>query len=192
MKKVTFANHDLTGTVKDDALGMGNSFKPYDIQMPTPVYRGFTNVWKSLRPEERPKDTSDGWIKSLAIFTNVATHHITAFYHHTCRKEGYVERHRASWYYPIVQPLLRAARRKIDQGEPLHPGLVDGRLWLTPERYPTGKQFADELGGVFTDLAEEPFIPLQQFCKKELAATAGFPAEKVPEVGKDKKEETKS
>lgn len=178
MQDIRFEKHDLTAVVRRDPFHAGDDFTPFAIQMPNAVYQGLHNLFESLPAADRPTATAGEWIRGLRLGTNVATHKLYPLYHHTCRKEGYVEKHQRSWYYPLIQPLLRAARTRIDDGAPLHPSLVDGRVWTAPQRYPRDAE--DEFGGVFTDHPEEPFIPLQEVCREHLPAVMGLEVDTEP------------
>ncbi|KFA71829.1 hypothetical protein S40288_07941 [Stachybotrys chartarum IBT 40288] len=178
MRDIRFERHDLTAVVRSDPFHAGDKFTPFAIQMPSAVYQGLHGLFESLPAADRPTATAGEWIRGLRLGTNVATHKLYPLYHHTCRKEGYVEKHQRSWYYPLIQPLLRAARTRIDDGAPLHPSLVDGRVWTAPQRYPRDAE--DEFGGVFTDRPEEPFIPLQEVCREHLPAVMGLEVNTEP------------
>ncbi|KAG7111060.1 hypothetical protein HYQ45_017254 [Verticillium longisporum] len=78
-----------------------------------------------------------------------------------------------SWFFPVLRPLLRAAVRAIQADEPIHPRPIDGRIWVVAHRYPENVELEDEFGGVFTDAADEPFIPLQKLCSGEAAPVIG-------------------
>ncbi|KAH7317102.1 hypothetical protein B0I35DRAFT_267415 [Stachybotrys elegans] len=181
MHKLRYSGIDYTADVTRDTMEEGDRFRPYKVQMPAAVHRAFTNLWNALPKDERPSSSANKWIRELPLSTNVATQHMYAFYHHTCRKEGFVDRHRESWHFPIIKTLLRHNRKKYDRSEPVHPGIVDGRLWIAPKNYPMETEMQDEYGGVFTDLEAEPFIPFQKFCKPDLPAVIGEKKEPAPE-----------
>ncbi|KAH7308679.1 hypothetical protein B0I35DRAFT_99834 [Stachybotrys elegans] len=175
IQKLSFRQNDLSATVTEDPFDDGWNFRPFDIHMPKPVFQGLSYLYESITERELlPPDVRE-WVASLAFYTNVATQHMIPFYHQTCSKAGFVEKYQDTWYYPIIRPLLRAARKGNDLGRPLNPRLIDGRLWIAPQHYPLDAGGQDEFGGVFTDHEEEPFISLTDFCKNDLEAILGTP-----------------
>ncbi|CRK22088.1 hypothetical protein BN1723_012567 [Verticillium longisporum] len=87
--------------------------------------------------------------------------------------KAFVDKYYDSWFFPVLRPLLRAAVRAIQADEPIHPRPIDGRIWVVAHRYPENVELEDEFGGVFTDAADEPFIPLQKLCSGEAAPVIG-------------------
>ncbi|CRK30083.1 hypothetical protein BN1708_015740 [Verticillium longisporum] len=130
-------------------------------------------LFDALLDDERPVDSARAWIAGLRLGTNTATRHIYAFYHNTCSKKAFVDKYYDSWFFPVLRPLLRAAVRAIQADEPIHPRPIDGRIWVVAHRYPENVELEDEFGGVFTDAADEPFIPLQKLCSGEAAPVIG-------------------
>ncbi|EXK29486.1 hypothetical protein FOMG_13962 [Fusarium oxysporum f. sp. melonis 26406] len=177
MRKLQYKNHDLTATVVEDALEEGKSFRPYNIQMPSSLYQAMSRLYDSLLGDERPSMSANEWVRSLRLGTNIGTRNIYAFYHNTCSKKAFVDKYHDSWFFPLVKPLLRAAVRAIQEKQPLHPRLINGRVWMAVNQYPVSSDLQDEFGGVFTDFEQEPFIPLQTLCKENLAAVLGIELE---------------
>lgn len=161
----------MTATMKHDALEEGSRFRPYKIQMPASIYQAFHRVYDSLPAEDRPAMSRHNWIRSLRLGTNIGTRLIFAFYHNTCDKAGFLDTFHDAWFYPLIRPLLRVAVRAIQHQHPISPEPIDGRLWVAARQYP--KRDLDEYGGVFTDAPGEEFIPLQEFCSKDIESAIG-------------------
>ncbi|CAM1508801.1 Fc.00g056490.m01.CDS01 [Cosmosporella sp. VM-42] len=174
MRNLQYNNSDLTASVINDTYDGGRvHHRPFKIQMPFLIYRVMTGIFNSLPKGERlyvkPKD----WVHSLPFGTNIGTEVIYSFYHNTCNKDAFMERYHKLWFFPIVKPLLRVAKHAIQDNTPLHPELIDGRIWMAPKRYPVDGNLDDEFGGVFTDFETEPFIPFQNFCQENITAVLG-------------------
>lgn len=170
--QLKYSNHDLTTTITKDFLKEGKVFRPRDIQMPSNLYQAFGSVWDNISnitdlPLVR---TQREWIQGLSLATNVASENIYAFYHNTCEKTWFLDRYRDLWFYPLIVPLLQISRRELQEAKTLHPGIVDGRVWMAAESYPISESGSeadqDELGGVFTDLQAQPFIHLRTLCRE--------------------------
>ncbi|KFA62570.1 hypothetical protein S40285_05817 [Stachybotrys chlorohalonatus IBT 40285] len=175
MQKLQYRPNDLRATVTTDPFDDYWHFQQFDVQMPMSVFQGLVRLYETLPEDERPSSSAKGWISSLQLDTDVATQHIFPIYHHTCGKADFVEIHRKSWYFPLIEPLMRSARAGNEMGKPLHPRLIDGRQWIAPQQYPRDAQLHDELGGVFTDLEKDSFFGFRDFCKKDLAVILGDP-----------------
>lgn len=167
-----YNNHDLTASVTADFLQEGSVFRPHDVQMPSNLYRAFGRVWERLS-----NNTNFAlflhkrqWVQHLHLATNIASENIFAFYHNTCNKTHFLDRYRAFWFNPFIIPLLQAAKKELQEAKPLHPRLVDGRIWVAARSYPVPDAEhpvdIDEIGGVFTDLESEPFIGLRSLCQE--------------------------
>ncbi|KAH7131687.1 hypothetical protein B0J13DRAFT_107823 [Dactylonectria estremocensis] len=180
MHKLQYGNFDLTTTITEDMLEEGETFHPYTIQMPASLYQGLRRVWEGMLEEERPLGSARQWIRSLELSTNIGTRNIYAFYHNTCSKGAFVGKYQDSWFFPIIRPLLRASVRAINDQEYITTRPIDGRMWTVGPAFPDAPELQDEFGGVWTDLDEEPFIPLQQFCKEDIPAAIG--KEELPPV----------
>ncbi|KAF5005458.1 hypothetical protein FDECE_8123 [Fusarium decemcellulare] len=171
MYKLQYDNYDLTAHIGQDLLQEGETFKPYKIQMPSTLYQALLRVYDSLALEDRPGMTDRNWVRSLKLGTNIGTEKIYAFYHNTCDKAGFVNKYHDAWFFPLIQPLLRAAVKGIQDKKPIGPRPIDGRIWMPARHYPVDLQ--DEFGGVFTDMEGEEFIPLQSFCSEDLMSVIG-------------------
>ncbi|KAM0320295.1 hypothetical protein ACHAPQ_009943 [Fusarium lateritium] len=173
-----YKNHDLTASISGDFLQQGSAFRPYSIQMPSNAYRALGRVWDRLSAvlDLQVLPLQRQWIQGINLATNIASENIYAFYHNTCDKRYFLERYRHFWFHPYIPVLLKQAKTHIHEGKPLHPGVVDGRMWIAAQAYPTGGSFAvdkDTLGGVFTDLQAEPFINLSDLCREYLPTIIG-------------------
>ncbi|KAM5344288.1 hypothetical protein ACJ41O_012825 [Fusarium nematophilum] len=173
IQKLEYKNHDLTATMRDDVMDEGEKFSPYNIQMPAPLFQSMIRLFETVHEDERPGMSPRDWVRSLKMGTNVGTRKIFGFYHNTCSKKAFVEKYQGSWFYPLIQPLLRASVKAIQQKRPINARLIDGRVWMPIQQYPTTPELQDELGGVYTDFVEEPFIPLQRFCSENITAIIG-------------------
>ncbi|CAG1973152.1 unnamed protein product [Fusarium graminearum] len=168
-----YKNHDLTAAIDRDFLQQDSAFRPYNIQMPSNVYQAFGRAWDRLSavPELQIALPQRQWIQRTYLATNIASESIYAFYHNTCDKRFYLERYKHFWFYPYITTLLEQARAHIQQGKPIHPGVIDGRSWVAAKAYPADGSSGvekDTLGGVYTDLKEEPFIDLSELCKENI------------------------
>ncbi|KAF5024436.1 hypothetical protein F66182_3522 [Fusarium sp. NRRL 66182] len=173
LHKLQYDNFDLTATMKVDVFEEGKRFKPYKIQMPSPIYQALHRVYDSLPAEDRPAMAGRDWIRSLRLGTNVGTRVIYAFYHNTCDKAGFVDTFHDAWFYPLIRPLLRVSVKAVKEHETIGPGPVDGRLWMPARQYPQQFDLQDEYGGVFTDAPDEEFVPLQRFCSEDIESVIG-------------------
>ncbi|KAF7563712.1 hypothetical protein G7046_g411 [Stylonectria norvegica] len=175
MRSLHYNNYDLTASVVNDTYNQGREHhRPFRIQMPFLVYRAMTTVFDSLPKGERLYTKSKNWVQSLPFDTNIGTEVIYSFYHNTCNKDGFLDQYQTFWFFPIIKPLLRVAKQAIQNDTPLHPGLIDGRIWMAPNRYPVlDASVDDEFGGVFTDFAPESFISFKEFCQENITAIIG-------------------
>ncbi|KAM0593763.1 hypothetical protein ACHAP6_001092 [Verticillium nonalfalfae] len=182
--QLTYSNHDLTSSVAKDFMNEGKAFKPHAIQMPASIYQAFGRVWDKLShvPNITLVQPPRVWIQSLGLATNVASESIHAFYHNTCSKTKFLETYKTFWFFPLVVPLLELAKMDRDDMRPLHSGLIDGRMWIAARDYPqslseSGQDVEETyLGGVFTDLAAEPFLNLPTLCRENWTNLIGIKA----------------
>ncbi|KAI6760431.1 hypothetical protein HG530_009291 [Fusarium avenaceum] len=174
-----YKNHDLTASINGDFLQQGSAFRPYTIQMPSSVYRAFGRVWDRLIaiPDLKIASSQRQWIQGTYLATNIASESIYGFYHNTCAKRWYLERYKHFWFYPYITTLLKQAKIHIQEAKPIHPGVIDGRMWIAAKTYPkdaSSRADEDSLGGVYTDLEAEPFITLSELCKGNLTTILGL------------------
>lgn len=166
MRKLNYNNSDITATVFEDAFDQTN-FKPYPIQMPADVYQSFLRVYHSI-PEHVSSMTPREWIGSLKLDTNIVSNYIFGFYHATCSKRGLIADFTTYWFYPLIEPLLKAAFRATQRNQPITEKIIDGRRWVYKKSYPEAGGLEDQLGGVFTDFEDDEFIPYKTLCAESL------------------------
>lgn len=167
MRPLKYNTPDHRAVVEEDCLEEGDAFKPYPIQMPANVFLSLSRLYESISDDIDFKSAKD-WINTLGMGTNVGTKKIWGFYHNTCDKSHFVERYRNAWFFPFVKPMLNAASKAIKNEEPIHPRLINGRLWMAAQKYPSDDEKEHPYGGVYTDYKAQKFIPFEELCKANL------------------------
>lgn len=167
MHTLNFNNSDNTATVQKDVFDQGQTFKPYPLQMPANVYQSLLRVYNSIA--EQQSMSSQEWIGSLKLVTNVVSKNIFGFYHATCSKKSLLSRFKSYWFHPFMESLMMAAFRETQAGELITEKLIDGREWVYRTSYPTDAGVdEDQLGGVFTDSEAEGFVSYTTLCSDHL------------------------
>lgn len=167
MRKLNYNNSDNTATMSTDLFDQGKTFRPYRIQMPADVFQAFVRLFDSL-PELKATISAQEWIGSLKLGTNMVSNEIFAFYHATCRKAFLIDNFKSYWFHPFIRPLLEASFRATQAGQPIMNKQVDGREWVYLRSYPGSNVSDHQLGGIYTDFANEEFIPYTTLCAQNL------------------------
>lgn len=168
---IKYNSPDNTATIEDDWNNEGEAFKPWSIQMPSRLYKALNRLHDDIPEKQKPDKSAEGWIHSLAIGTNTGTQKVFGFYHNTCSKKHFVERHQAMWYYPFIQTLMKTAVQANRNRDAISTKLIDGRMWMPYLPIPADSK--DEYGGVFTDYEGEEFIPFQELCAENITMIIG-------------------
>lgn len=160
--------------VEMDLFEEGKTFRSYNVRLPSSFYLSMLRLWNEIPEDDIDKSelSAQEWFRTLRIGTNVATKKQYAFYHNTCSKEHFVDRHRDCWYFNYIKPLLRTAIKAHKANENINSRPIDGRNWKPAQEYPEDST-NDEFGGVFTDHETEEFIPYSEFCKDSLSEVLG-------------------
>jgi hypothetical protein len=164
LREVQYKNYDQTATVGDTLSKKDSPHRTFRIQMPSAIYLSLAKLYESLDQSLRPLATTKEWIQNLSLRTNLATRQIYALYHNTCNKEHFVDKYRESWFYPLRILFLQEAMKANQLQEPISAHHINGRLWFPAESYPKRLNYTIDLGGVFTDLATEHFVSLDNLC----------------------------
>lgn len=167
MRQLQYNNDDHSATMKEDVIQHGANFKPYRIQMPANVYKALHRVFDSLGADQ-PSTSAHAWIAGLKLDTNIVTKTIFGFYHATCSKKALIKDFKTYWFHPIIEKLLKASARTINQDEPITERIIDGRRWVYQTSYPSNERTVSELGGVFTDFEGQTFISYDELCGEHL------------------------
>lgn len=160
---VEFNSSGLNVNMNIDMFNDGDTFVPYDIEMPANVYSALGKLYDSI-PEAHNGSVTNDWIRGVKLGVNFITEHIFPLWHCTGPKEWIDAEYPKMWFYPLAMSLVKATVKAFQSDELITSHEVDGRKWAPKTRYPDKKALNDELGGAWTDYNGGEFVEWESLC----------------------------
>lgn len=161
-----FNTSGLNANMDIDIFEEGETFAPYNIEMPADVYAALERLFNSFA-DPQSQTTTYEWIRTIKLNVNYVTRHIFTLWHCTGPKDPIVDEYPKMWFFPYAKSLIKAAVKALRGDELLMDHLVDGRKWAPKNRYPDTETMSDELGGAWTDLDGGQFIEWHDLCGQD-------------------------